>query len=429
MLRSISFLGRTDPHMPAPSETSEDISANLAAVRSRIENALKSAGRKPGSAGLIAVSKGQSEAAIASALTAGQREFGENRVQETQRKWPAFKRDHPDCVLHLIGPLQSNKAADAVALFDVIHSVDREKLAHALAAEMDRQNRRPKLLIQVNTGEEPQKAGVAPEETDALVSLCRDELKLPLIGLMCIPPVDEEPSLHFALLREIARRNNLPELSMGMSGDFEIGPIRRDHAAGRNRDLRRAQRLVLRRRYAQRIACPNLAQYLDEIGKFQRDAAFGGAHVRACDVKEDRASPPRHDRFVVVSQDDDNVVEIVAAPQPLRARLVRQFDLPIIKRIFRVVAPPVAGADRGDRERRLRPRDLVGAVKHAPEREHAGRCGAIPLAFARTHPTLAERARIRGAAAFEHAGVSARLGDDEFHDDVIAQPAKDRPPR
>lgn len=208
--------------MPAPSETSEDISANLAAVRSRIENALKSAGRKPGSAGLIAVSKGQSEAAIASALTAGQREFGENRVQETQRKWPAFKRDHPDCVLHLIGPLQSNKAADAVALFDVIHSVDREKLAHALAAEMDRQNRRPKLLIQVNTGEEPQKAGVAPEETDALVSLCRDELKLPLIGLMCIPPVDEEPSLHFALLREIARRIDLPELSMGMSGDFEI---------------------------------------------------------------------------------------------------------------------------------------------------------------------------------------------------------------
>ena len=208
--------------MPSSSETSEVISANLAAVRSRIEGALKAAGRKPASARLIAVSKGQSEAAVAAAIAAGQREFGENRVQEAQRKFPAFRRDHPDCVLHLIGPLQSNKAADAVALFDVIHSVDREKLARALAVEMERQNRRPVILIQVNTGEEPQKAGVAPEATDALVSLCRDELKLPVIGLMCIPPVDEEPSLHFALLREIARRNDLPELSMGMSGDFEI---------------------------------------------------------------------------------------------------------------------------------------------------------------------------------------------------------------
>ena len=203
-------------------ESREDISGNLAAVRSRIEAALKAAGREPGSARLIAVSKGQDEAAIAAAIAAGQREFGENRIQEAQRKWPALKRGHPDCVLHLIGPLQSNKAADAVALFDVIHSVDREKLARTLAAEMERQNRRPTILIQVNTGEEPQKAGIAPEATDTLVSLCRDELKLPLVGLMCIPPVDEEPSLHFALLREIARRIDLPELSMGMSGDFEI---------------------------------------------------------------------------------------------------------------------------------------------------------------------------------------------------------------
>lgn len=205
-----------------PTMTETDIPANLAAVRVRIEAALKAAGRAKDSARLIAVSKEQDEIAIRAALICGQREFGENRVQEAQRKWPALKRDYPDCVLHLIGPLQSNKAEDAVALFDVIHSVDRDKLARALAAEMPKQNRRPSLLIQVNIGEEPQKAGVAPEAADAFIALCRDELELPVIGLMCIPPVDEEPSLHFALLREIARRNNLPELSMGMSGDFEI---------------------------------------------------------------------------------------------------------------------------------------------------------------------------------------------------------------
>ena len=205
-----------------PTMTETDIPANLAAVRVRIEAALRAAGRAKDSARLIAVSKEQDEIAIRAALICGQREFGENRVQEAQRKWPALKRDYPDCVLHLIGPLQSNKAEDAVALFDVIHSVDREKLARALAAEMPKQNRRPSLLIQVNTGEEPQKAGVVPEAAGAFIALCRDELELPVIGLMCIPPVDEEPSLHFALLREIARRNNLPELSMGMSGDFEI---------------------------------------------------------------------------------------------------------------------------------------------------------------------------------------------------------------
>jgi len=205
-----------------PTMTETDIPANLAAVRVRIEAALRAAGRAKDSARLIAVSKEQDEIAIRAALICGQREFGENRVQEAQRKWPALKRDYPDCVLHLIGPLQSNKAEDAVALFDVIHSVDRDKLARALAAEMPKQNRRPSLLIQVNTGEEPQKAGVVPEAAGAFIALCRDELELPVIGLMCIPPVDEEPSLHFALLREIARRNNLPELSMGMSGDFEI---------------------------------------------------------------------------------------------------------------------------------------------------------------------------------------------------------------
>jgi len=208
--------------MPTTPTQRSRIAANLEEVRARISAALAAAGRPKDAARLIAVSKSHGEAAARAALEAGQRDFGENRVQEAQAKWPRLKRDFPDCVLHLVGPLQTNKAGDAVALFDWIHSLDREKLARSLAAEMARQNRRPRCLIQVNTGEEPQKAGVAPEDADRLIALTRDELKLPVVGLMCIPPLDEEPSLHFALLREIARRNGLAELSMGMSGDFEI---------------------------------------------------------------------------------------------------------------------------------------------------------------------------------------------------------------
>jgi pyridoxal phosphate enzyme (YggS family) len=208
--------------MRTMTEEQRRIAENLGQVRAKIAAALVSAGRPDDAARLIAVSKSHDESAVRAALAAGQREFGENRVQEAQRKFPPLKREFPDLVLHLIGPLQTNKVADAVALFDVIHSVDREKLARALAEETARQNRRPSCLIQVNTGEEPQKAGVAPGEADALIALARDELRLPVVGLMCIPPPQEEPSLHFALLREIARRNNLSELSMGMSGDFEI---------------------------------------------------------------------------------------------------------------------------------------------------------------------------------------------------------------
>jgi pyridoxal phosphate enzyme (YggS family) len=148
--------------------------------------------------------------------------FGENRVQEAEAKWPALKEEFPDLVLHLIGPLQRNKARRAVRLFDVIETVDRPDIARAIAGAAREEGRRPQLFIQVNTGEEAQKAGVLPEETDALVRACREELGLPVRGLMCMPPVDEEPSLHFALLREIARRNQLNELSMGMSGDFPV---------------------------------------------------------------------------------------------------------------------------------------------------------------------------------------------------------------
>jgi pyridoxal phosphate enzyme (YggS family) len=197
-----------------------DPRAGLRAVLDDIRTATAEAGRPAYSVTLVAVSKTHDAAAIRLVLDDGHRVFGENRVQEAEDKWPALRQDFRDIELHLIGPLQSNKAKEAVALFDVIESIDRPKIAEALAREMERQGRRPRCLVQVNTGKEPQKAGIAPEDTDAFITACRDTWNLPVEGLMCIPPVDEEPALHFALLRELARRNGLPLLSMGMSSDF-----------------------------------------------------------------------------------------------------------------------------------------------------------------------------------------------------------------
>jgi pyridoxal phosphate enzyme (YggS family) len=197
------------------------IAANLREIRARIAAAAQSAQRDPGAVTLVAVAKTHPAEAVEAALVAGQTVFGENRVQEAQGKYPALKQQHPDLRLHLIGPLQTNKIKDAVALFDAIQTVDREKLARALAAEMARQDRKPELFIQVNIGEEPQKAGIAPRQADAFIALCRDELKLAIAGLMCIPPAEHQPAPYFALLREIARRNALAALSMGMSGDYE----------------------------------------------------------------------------------------------------------------------------------------------------------------------------------------------------------------
>lgn len=201
-------------------EQAAAIAERLAEVRGRIAEAARRAGRDPAAVTLVAVSKTHPAEAVAAALAAGQRVFGENRVQEAVAKFPALRAARPDLELHLIGPLQSNKAAEAVAHFDVIQSLDREKIARALAKEMERQGRRPRCFLQVNTGEEPQKAGIAPGETDALVALCRD-LGLPLEGLMCIPPLEDPPAPHFALLRKLAERNGLTGLSMGMSGDYE----------------------------------------------------------------------------------------------------------------------------------------------------------------------------------------------------------------
>ena len=199
-----------------------DIAANLAQVKTQISDTATECGRDPGDISLVAVSKTHPVDRIEPALAAGHRTFGENRVQEAEQKWPALKTAHENVRLHLIGPLQSNKVRPAVALFDVIETVDREKLARALAREMEQSGRRPDCLVQVNTGEEEQKAGVLPEQADEFIALCRDQIGLPVIGLMCIPPVDEDPALHFALLREIARRNNLAELSMGMSADYPV---------------------------------------------------------------------------------------------------------------------------------------------------------------------------------------------------------------
>ena len=198
-----------------------DGSDRLAGVKGRIADAARSAGRAPADTTLVAVSKTHGADRVRELLEVGQRVFGENRVQEAQAKFPALKAEYPDLELHLIGPLQTNKVSDAVALFDVIQSVDRDRLAAALAKEMEKTGKRPACFIQVNTGEEPQKAGVLPAEVDAFVATCRDAYKLPVVGLMCIPPVDEEPALHFALLAKIAARVGLKQLSMGMSADFE----------------------------------------------------------------------------------------------------------------------------------------------------------------------------------------------------------------
>ena len=212
--------------MPQSAPTSDtngapDIAANLKAVRETAAAAAHAAGRS-GGVEIIAVSKAHPAAAAERALAAGHRVFGENRVQEAQTKWSPLKEAYSDARLHLIGPLQTNKVRDALALFDTIETLDRPRLARALAKEMAALGVRPDCLVQINTGEEEQKSGIVPREADAFIALCRDELVLPIRGLMCIPPPADEPSVHFALLAKIAARNELSDLSMGMTHDFEI---------------------------------------------------------------------------------------------------------------------------------------------------------------------------------------------------------------
>ncbi len=193
----------------------------LAAVREDIASACRDAGRDPATVTLVAVSKTFGAEAIMPVIAAGQRIFGENRVQEAKAKWPALIGQYPGLELHLIGPLQSNKAREAVALFDAVHSLDRASLAEALSKEIVKQGRRPVLFVEINTGAEPQKAGVLPQDADGFIAACRDRYGLEISGLMCIPPLDEGPAPHFALTAKIAHRNGLKLLSMGMSADFK----------------------------------------------------------------------------------------------------------------------------------------------------------------------------------------------------------------
>ena len=209
-----------------PSETPSPITPHLPngllTVEQDITRACQQARRDRSSVTLIAVSKTFDAGAISPVIEAGQRAFGENRVQEAKTKWPGLISAYPDLALHLIGPLQSNKAREAVALFDAIHSVDRPSICEALAKEIFSQKRAPQLFVQLNTGEEPQKAGVAPAEADGFIASCREKYGLAISGLMCIPPVDDAPAPHFALTAKIAARNGLKNLSMGMSADFAI---------------------------------------------------------------------------------------------------------------------------------------------------------------------------------------------------------------
>jgi pyridoxal phosphate enzyme (YggS family) len=204
------------------SEATVDAVANLREVRGLIARAARDFSRDPKNVRLVCVTKTVPPHRIRPVIEAGERTFGENRVQEAHGKWPALAADFPEIELHLIGPLQTNKAREAVALFDVIETLDRPSLAKALAAEIQRAGRAPKLFVQVNTGAEPQKAGVLPQDADAFIAQCRAEYGLKPVGLMCIPPLDEQASPHFALLNKVAARNGLTQLSMGMSADYEL---------------------------------------------------------------------------------------------------------------------------------------------------------------------------------------------------------------
>jgi pyridoxal phosphate enzyme (YggS family) len=208
--------------MPTIATTDAHAAHGLAAVRQEIARACAEARRDPAGITLVAISKNFGAAAIEPVIAAGQRVFGENRVQEAKAKWPALKAKYAGLELHMVGPLQSNKAKDAVAMFDAIHSLDRVSLAEALAKEIGRQGRRPLLFVEINTGAEPQKAGVLPQDADAFVARCRSVHGLTIDGLMCIPPADEAPAPHFALTAKIAARNGLKLLSMGMSADYAV---------------------------------------------------------------------------------------------------------------------------------------------------------------------------------------------------------------
>ncbi len=259
-----------------------------------IARACKEARRDRASVTLVAVSKTFDADAIAPVIEAGQRVFGENRVQEAKAKWPGLMSAYPGIALHLIGPLQSNKAKEAVALFDAIHSVDRPSICEALAKEFATQKRRPQLFVQLNTGEEPQKAGVAPAEADGFIASCREKYGLPISGLMCIPPVNDAPAPHFALTAKIAARNGLKNLSMGMSADFAIAiAVRRHPCARRLGDFREAVSL-----WATAWLAPTVTGLAAHFTRSQSwSAVRAAAAAAASPISSSKRIPPSAEKF------------------------------------------------------------------------------------------------------------------------------------
>ena len=354
------------------------IAENLAVIMARIDAARKAAIAPAPATHLVAVSKTVPESGIREALVAGQRRFGENRVQEAAAKFPALKNEFPDLELHLIGPLQTNKVREATGLFDVIQTLDRTRLADALAAERGQRRRCPRLFVQVNTGEEPQKAGVPPREAGNLIHYARDMLKLPVEGLMCIPPLNDDAAPHFALLLKLARAHGLGNLSMGMSGDFELA-IRFGATHVRVGSAIFGERSLSADHDAVR---PGAIAPAPASASSRRSATqpCGRRIIRARHVQENRAAVALHHRIVIVAQHCDQIVEMILAPQRFRAGGVGQFHQPVVIGIVRRIAPAVIAGDRAQRQFHVRFGDAVGAVEDFPHRKNTPRRDAVALA-------------------------------------------------
>ena len=356
----------------------------LTDIQSRIETAATAAGRKPEDVTLIAVSKVQPPERVAAVLEAGQRVFGENRVQEAAGRWPDFQARFSGIKLHLIGPLQTNKARQAVEMFDVIHTLDRPKLAETLARLADERGSCPDLFVQINTGAEAQKAGVLPEDADGFIAQVR-ALGLQLVGVMCIPPVEDAPSLHFALLAKIAARNGLTGLSMGMSADFESAiafgatHVRVGSAIFGERayDLRSARGQAFW--HDKPRLKPDPRHDPAQVIGMQRDTASRRMPRPAPRVDKDRLACVMQRAWPVPIRDQNDVVKRIGAAQDLVAGGKGRAHHQVVILVLWIVAPQITGSDRH------RPiagtRQAVGAVKATDDPMHPRRCCAIALAL------------------------------------------------
>ncbi len=337
-----------------------DERTRLTAVREDIAQACRAVGRDAAEVTLVAVSKTFSADDIEPVIAAGQRVFGENRVQEAKAKWPGLRGRHGGIELHLIGPLQSNKAKEAVALFDAIHSLDRPSLAEALAKECARQGRSPLLFVEVNTGGEPQKAGVLPENTDSFLTVCRETYGLEISGLMCLPPADEAPAPHFALTAKIARRNGLPLLSMGMSADFPsrspsappmCGSGRRFLGSGPDRRMDRPRTPERDGQLANLNSCSWVGPGQQAPQRSRPECHTSGCRpaVGTTDMDENGAAPPSHPRAGIVVELDNEIVQPIVAPKPVAWFTGRAPERPIVVPTGRILTPSKVREDPPNR--------------------------------------------------------------------------------